>query len=258
MPTRDRTSLVELAIRCMDLTSLTGDETPADIGELCARALRPDRDDPAAPRVAAVCVYPRFVGLAAERLRATGVRVVAVAGGFPSGVASVQERVEEIAGVIEAGADEVDTVLDRMALGAAEGEGAVWDPLLSWREPSRGATMKVILETGALDSPELIREAGELAIRAGADFLKTSTGKIGLGASPGAVRELLRIVRDARHDDGRRVGVKVAGGIGKVDEAIAYIHIAQDEFGTEWPAPERFRIGASSLLDALVAARRGA
>ena len=249
-------STIELAIRCVDLTSLEPDDADERILALCERALRPD-PDAASPRVAAVCVYPRFVRAAAVRLAGTPVRVAAVAGGFPSGVATVEERVDEIRSCIASGAGEIDTVLDRMALGAADGESGALEQLRASREAAAGATMKVILETGALDSPGLIRRAAELAIEAGADFLKTSTGKVGLGASPGAARDVMQVAREAFRREGRVVGIKVAGGIRRVDDALGYLDIAREVLGPDWLTPQRFRIGASSLLDALVAERRG-
>lgn len=252
----DRRGTLERAIRCIDLTSLEEDDTEERILALCERALRPDPGDATVAPVAAVCMLPRFVRAAAQRLAGTSVRVAAVAGGFPSGVASVEERVDEIRACIASGADEIDTVLDRMALGAADGEPGALEQLRASREAAAGVTMKVILETGALDSPGLIRRAAELAIDAGADFLKTSTGKVGLGASPGAAREVMRVARDAFERDGRIVGVKVAGGIRRVDDALGYLEIALDVLGPDWLTPQRFRIGASSLLDALVAERR--
>jgi deoxyribose-phosphate aldolase len=143
-----------------------------------------------------------------------------------------------------------------MALGAADGESWVLEQLRASREAAPGATLKVILETGALESPGLIRRAAELAIDAGADFLKTSTGKIGLGASPGAAREVMQVAAEAFRREGRVVGIKVAGGVRRVDDALGYLEIAREVLGPDWLTPQRFRIGASSLLDALVAARR--
>jgi deoxyribose-phosphate aldolase len=250
--------MLELAIRCVDLTSLEEDDTDERILALCERALRPDPDDATLAPVAAVCVFPRFVRAAAGRLAGTPVRVAAVAGGFPSGVATVEERVDEIRACVAAGADEIDTVLDRMALGAADGEQAALEGLMASREAAGGVALKVILETGALDSPGLIRRAGELAIRAGADFLKTSTGKVGMGASPGAAREVMGVAHDAFERDGRAVGVKVAGGIRRVEDALGYLEIAQGVLGRGWLTPQRFRIGASSVLEALVKERRDA
>jgi deoxyribose-phosphate aldolase len=250
--------MLELAIRCLDLTSLEDDDTDERILALCERALRPDPDDATLAPVAAVCVFPRFVRAAAGRLAGSPVRVAAVAGGFPSGVATVEERVDEIRACVAAGADEVDTVLDRMALGAADGEPAALEQLMASREAAAGVALKVILETGALDSPGLIRRAAELAIRAGADFLKTSTGKVGMGASPGAAREVMQVVHDAFEREGRVVGVKVAGGIRRVEDALGYLEIALDVLGRDWLTPQRFRIGASSVLDALVAQRPAA
>jgi deoxyribose-phosphate aldolase len=248
--------MLELAIRCMDLTSLEDDDTEERILALCERAVRPDPDDPSLAPVAAVCVYPRFAQAAAGRLAGTPVRVAAVAGGFPSGVATVEDRVEEIRSCVASGADEIDTVLDRMALGAADGEPGALEQLRASREAAGGATLKVILETGALDSPGLIRRAGELAIDAGADFLKSSTGKVGLGASPGAAREMMQVAREAFQREGRIVGVKVAGGVRRVEDALGYLETVRGVLGPDWLTPQRFRIGASSLLDALVAERR--
>lgn len=248
--------VLELAIGCMDLTSLDDDDTPERIARLCERALAPDPADPALGPVAAVCIAPRFLDVARDTLAGSQVRLAAVAGGFPSGVASAGERVAEIRRAIEAGAQEIDTVLDRMAL-AADGEPQVLDELRASREAAEGVTLKVILETGALESPDLIGRAADVAIAAGADFLKTSTGKSGLGASPGAARQLMEIVRELHDAGGRTVGIKVAGGIRRVDDAIGYLRLAERELGAAWLTPRRFRIGASSLLDALVEERRG-
>ena len=252
MPTPGRPELVRLALRCLDLTDLDPDASSESIRELCRRARRPD-DRGEVPPVAAVCVAPPFVSLAREALDGSGVRVATVAGGFPSGVATVDERVREIGDAIAAGAEEIDTVLDRMALGAADGEPQVLEELRASRRAAAEATLKVILETGALDSPDLIRQASDVAVRAGADFLKTSTGRFGLGASPGATRLMMEVVRDAAAAGGRPVGIKVAGGLRTVDDACGYLELASEVLGDRWLDPSRFRIGASSLLDALVA-----
>jgi deoxyribose-phosphate aldolase len=252
MSTSERLELARLALRCLDLTDLEPNAREDDIRRLCERARRPDGRG-AAPSVAAVCVLPTYVSLARDVLDGSGVCVATVAGAFPSGVATVEERVREIGDAIDAGAQEIDTVLDRMALGDADGEPQVLEQLRASREAAGNATLKVILETGALDSPDLITQASRVAIQAGADFLKTSTGRVGLGASPGATRLMMKVVRDADARGDGPVGIKVAGGIRAVDDACRYLELARDVLGPDWLAPSRFRIGASSLLDGLIA-----
>ena len=250
-------ALAIVALRCIDLTSLTGEETRADVEALCERALRPDPDDDTVPSVAAVCLYPAAVDVAASKLAGTGVRVAATAGAFPSGRASEEERAREIREAIDRGAEEVDTVLDHAAF--LEGRTArVRRELEASREAAGAATLKVILETGALASPEAVRGATLLAIEAGADFVKSSTGKREPGATPEAFRAMSEAVRDVGEATGQAVGVKVAGGVRTADVATSYAEIVRETLGADWLQPSRFRIGASSLLDDLVPRVRAA
>lgn len=247
-PPESRTSsLVELAIRCLDLTSLEGGETPEQVAKLCEKAARPG---PGLPSVAAVVLYPQYVAMAADRLKDTGVRVATV-NGFPMPTEPMAKRLAEIHAALDAGADEIDIVLDREAFTSGRRDSAT-EGIRRAKEEAGSATLKVILETGELRTEKLIREASRLAMDAGADFLKTSTGKIGEGASPKAARAMMGAVRDFADVDGRVVGVKFSGGVRTTGQALEYMGLVEGELGPEWLAPDRFRIGASSLLDDLV------
>ncbi len=241
---------LERVLRCMDLTSLSDHDTPDDISALCGRAARPG-PGPSLPAVAAVCVYPRFVALACERLAGSGVRIAAAAGAFPTGEALLGDRVGEIRRALEAGATEIDTVLDHRAFLAGRRD-EVAEVLTASRTVCGDATMKVILETGALGSGALVREAAQLAMDAGADFIKSSTGKIAIGATPGAARSMMEAVADFHGRTGRRVGVKLSSGIRTAEQALEYLEMLGRVLGPEWATPALFRIGASSLLDDVV------
>ncbi len=241
---------LELVVRCMDLTSLEQADTPETIEALCERAATPGPD---VPRVAAVCVYPRLVPTAKGSLSGTGILVAAAAGAFPSGRASIEERVSEIRGALEAGADEIDTVLDYRALLAGD-ESAVRGELEASRHACGDHTMKVILETGALGTEEAVHRASSITVESGADFIKTSTGKIAVGAAPDAVRWIAETIGAGARGGGRPVGLKVAGGIRTADQALVYLDLVEDRLGSDWATPGRFRIGASSLLEEVVAA----
>jgi deoxyribose-phosphate aldolase len=231
-----------LLIACLDLTSL-GDADDDDVVEaLCARAMRPVPDAPDLC-VAAVCVWPRLVPVAARALAGSGVRIAAATGGFPDPSADLTTRLGEVARAIDAGADEVDVVVNRRLLGDPQ---ALAEELAEVRVAASGVTWKAILETGALTPEETVAIA-RLCIEAGADFLKTSTGKGPPGATPAAVRDLAAIIKEGD----RPVGLKVSGGVRTSDAAIAYLRIVRDALGPRWLDPEHFRIGASSLLDDL-------
>ena len=235
---------VELAVRCLDLTSLSDEDTDEGIRELCARAMEPAVG---VPHVAAVCVSPRFARFTSELLRGSGVRLAVATGAFPSGVLSMESRVREIGEAIDAGADEIDTVMDHRAF--LEGRAAeVRTQLEASREACGDRTMKVILETGALPDAGAIRRAAELAIDAGADFVKSSTGKVGPGVTSPAARAMCEAVRDS----GRSVGVKLSGGVRTSEQALGHLSTVDEVLGSGWLTPERFRIGASSLLVDLV------
>jgi deoxyribose-phosphate aldolase len=239
---------LELAIRCTDLTTLEGSDTTGKIIAMCAKAVRPDptRDD--VPSVAAVCLYPQHVPVAVEQLRGTGVKVASVAGGFPAGLGSLGSRLHEIRDVVEAGADEIDIVLNRsLFLGGRYAEA--FEELVAAREAAGSTHLKVILETGELGSYDRVRQASMLAMAAGADFIKTSTGKIGVSATLPVALCMLEAVRDFRTQTGRLVGVKVAGGVRRAKQALQHMVLVRETVGMEYVNPGLFRIGASSLLN---------
>ena len=239
---------LQLAIRCMDLTTLEGSDTTGKIVTLCAKAMRPDALRPEVPSVAAVCLYPQLVPVAVEHLRGSGVAVASVAGGFPSGLGPLDARLQEIRGVAEAGADEIDIVLNRsLFLGGRYAE--VFEELVAAREAAGPAHLKVILETGELGSYDRVRQASMLAMAAGADFIKTSTGKIGVSATLPVALCMLEAVRDFRAQTERLVGVKVAGGVRRAKQALQHLVLVHETVGMEYLSPRLFRIGASSLLN---------
>ncbi|MGZ8582229.1 MAG: deoxyribose-phosphate aldolase [Actinomycetota bacterium] len=239
---------LELAIRCMDLTTLEGTDTTGKIVAMCAKAVRPDPLRSEVPSVAAVCLYPQLVRVAVEQLRGTSVAVASVAGGFPSGLGPFDARLREIQDVAEAGADEIDIVLNRsLFMGGRYTEA--FEELVAAREAAGSAHLKVILEAGELGSYDRIRQASMLAMAAGADFIKTSTGKISVNATLPSALCMMEAARDFQQQTGRRVGVKVAGGVRRSKQAIQYLVLVHETLGSEWMTPELFRIGASSLLN---------
>ena len=239
---------LDLAIRCMDLTTLEGTDTPGKIVAMCAKAVRPNPLDAEVPSVAAVCLYPQLVPVAVAQLRGTGVHVASVAGAFPAGLGPLDARLAEVRDVVAMGADEVDIVLNRsLFLGGRSAEA--FEELVAAREAAGAARLKVILETGELGSYDRIRQASMLAMAAGADFIKTSTGKIGVAATLPTALCMEEAARDFLRETGRPVGIKVAGGIRRSKQAIQYLVVLHETLGPEWLTPDRFRIGASSLLN---------
>lgn len=248
--------LLRLAVSCMDLTTLEGADTEARVEALCRKAARPDVDQPDVPPVAAVCVYPVLVAAARGALEGSGVRVAAVAGGFPATRTPLELRLREVAFAVAEGADEIDITLNRDAFLAGRlGEAA--DEIAAAREACEGALLKVILETGELGSYDAIRRASVLAIGAGADMVKTSTGKIPAAATLPVGLCIMEAIRDYRDATGRAVGLKISGGVRNAKDAWRYLVVVNETLGPEWLAPERFRFGASSLLnDVLLQLRR--
>jgi deoxyribose-phosphate aldolase len=239
---------LDLAIRSMDLTTLEGVDTMGRVVSLCAKAVRPDPTDATIPSVAAVCVYPQLVPVALGEVKGSSVRVASVAGSFPAGLGPLSSRLAEIREVVEQGAHEVDIVLNRsLFLGGRY--AACFEELAAAREAAGEAHLKVILEVGELGSYDRIRQASVLAMAAGADFIKTSTGKIGVSASLPSALCMMEAARDFFHETGRRVGIKVAGGIRASKQAVQYLVLLYETLGPEWMTPELFRIGASSLLN---------
>jgi deoxyribose-phosphate aldolase len=248
---------VDAAIGLVDLTSLEGTDTPRKVAALAERAMRPDPSDPSVPPVAAVCVYPDLIGVVARVLGGTEVRAASVAGAFPSGRTSLRVKLAEVREAVHAGADEIDMVLDRGAfLDGAYGK-ALHD-VQAIREACGDAHLKVILETGELRTLDAAHRAAWLALLGGAEFVKTSTGKTSPSATPAAVLALLQAAMAYGEASGREVGVKASGGIRATEDALAYFALVRDSAGPAWLAPQRFRFGASSLLDDLVARRAGA
>jgi len=239
---------LDLAIRAMDLTTLEGVDTIGKVISICAKAVRPDPIDASIPPVAAVCLYPQNVPPALEELKGTSVKVASVAGSFPAGLGPLDARLTEIRWVVEQGAHEVDIVLNR-ALFLGGRYAACFEELAAAREAVGSAHLKVILETGELGSYDRIRQASVLAMAAGADFIKTSTGKLGVSATLPNALCMMEAARDFFDETGRRVGVKVAGGIRASKQAIQYLTLVYETLGPDWMTPERFRIGASSLLN---------
>ncbi len=246
---------LDTAISMIDLTTLEGQDTPGKVRALCTKARRPDPADPGAPAVAAVCVYPDLAGVAAAGLAGSGVHVASVATAFPSGRASLAVKLADTRFAIAEGADEVDMVIDRGAFLAGD-YGGVYDEIAAVREACAGsAHLKVILETGELVTLDNVRRASWLAMLAGADFIKTSTGKVSPAATLPVTLVMLEAVRDFREAHGRQVGVKAAGGIRTAKDAVRYLVLVNETAGEDWLDPDWFRIGASSLLNDLLMQR---
>jgi deoxyribose-phosphate aldolase len=239
---------LDLAIRCMDLTTLEGVDTPGKVLALCAKAVRPDPLDPSVPSVAAVCVYPELVPIAAHALRDSPVAVASVAGSFPAGLGPLDVRLREIAWAVEHGADEIDIVLNRSAFLSGDFAGA-FDEIVAAKRACGAAHLQVILETGELGSYDAVRRASVLAMAAGADFIKTSTGKIGTSATLPVALCMSEAIRDYFEQTGRMVGLKVAGGVRTAKQSWQYLVIINETLGSRWMTPTWFRIGASSLLN---------
>ncbi|GAA1734768.1 deoxyribose-phosphate aldolase [Luedemannella helvata] len=245
---------IDLAIRMVDLTTLEGADTPGKIRALCAKARRPDPADPSCPAVAAVCVYPALVPTAAEALRGSGVHLASVATSFPSGQAPLDVRLADTRAAVEAGADEIDMVINRGAFLSGR-YLEVFEEIVAVKEACGDAHLKVILETGELATYDNVRRASWLAMLAGGDFIKTSTGKVAPAATPAVTLVMLEAVRDFRAQTGRQVGVKPAGGIRTTKDAIKYLVLVNETAGDDWLHPDWFRFGASTLLNDLLMQR---
>jgi len=239
---------LDLAVRMMDLTTLEGADTPGKVAALSSKAMRPDPADLTVPSVAAVCVYPNLVPHALERVRGSGVKVASVSTAFPSGQVPTDLKVEEAARVAELGADEIDMVIDRGAFLSGH-YAKVYDEVRRVKEASGRAHLKVILETGELGTYDNVRRASLLAVAGGADFIKTSTGKIQPAATLPVTLVMLEAIRDVYEETGRRIGMKPAGGIRYSKQAVQYLVLLHETLGPEWLTPDLFRFGASSLLN---------
>ena len=242
---------LDLAIRCCDLTTLEGSDSPGKIEQLAAKAMRPNPLDPSVPHVAALCIYPRFVAQAAGRLSGSGVKVASVATAFPSGHSSLRARLDEVSRAVSDGANEIDIVISRGAFLAGD-EEAVFEEVAASKEVAGSAHIKAILETGELGSYDRIRRASLVALAAGADTIKTSTGKIPAASTLPVALCMAEALRDFADVTGEIRGLKVAGGIRKAKDAIRYLVIINETLGERWLTPDLFRIGASSLLNDLL------
>ena len=245
---------IDLAIRMVDLTTLEGMDSPGKVRAMCAKALRPDPTDPSAPPVAAVCVYGDLVATA-RSVVGDRVHVAAVATAFPSGRASLAVKLLDTSDAVAAGADEIDMVIDRGAFLSGEYQ-RVFDEIVAVKDACGGAHLKVILETGELRTLDNVRRASWLAMLAGADFIKTSTGKVVPAATPPVTLVMLEAVRDFEAMTGRLIGVKAAGGIRTSKDAIKYLVIVNETVGDRWLTPDLFRFGASTLLNDLLQQRQ--
>ncbi|CAN5534743.1 deoxyribose-phosphate aldolase [soil metagenome] len=237
-----------------DLTTLEGADTPGKVRALAAKALRPDPTDPSCPATAAVCVYPDLVS-AARAVVGDRMHVASVATAFPSGRSSLEVKLREVADATAAGADEIDMVIDRGAFLTGRVQ-QVFDDIVAVKQACGPAHLKVILETGELVTYDNVRRASWLAMLAGADFIKTSTGKVQPAATLPVTMVMLVAVRDFRAATGRQVGVKPAGGIRSAKDAVRHLVVINEVAGPDWLDPDWFRIGASSLLNDLLLQRQ--
>jgi deoxyribose-phosphate aldolase len=249
---------IDMAITMVDLTTLEGADTPGKVRALCAKAVRPDPSDPTVPSVGAICVYNDMVKIARTELDNNGgqnIPVAAVSTAFPSGRASMEVKIRDTKDALENGAAEIDMVIDRGAFLSGR-LGEVFDEIKAIKEVcGNSAHLKVILETGELVTLDNVRKASYLAMLAGADFIKTSTGKVAPAATAPVVLVMLEAVRDYYNETGIRIGVKPAGGIRTTKDAMKQLVLVNETAGPEWLTPSLFRIGASALLNDLLMQR---
>ena len=251
---------LDMAIKMMDLTTLEGMDTPERVRSLCLKAMTPDPEDLDCPRPAAICVYGDMVKYAKGALGKSGIYVAAVATAFPSGRASLKVKLLDTKEAVAAGADEIDMVIDRGAFLAGnylEVFRQIQQVKLACQRPTgKPAHLKVILETGELQTYDNIRRASYLAMLAGADFIKTSTGKVTVNATLPITLLMLQAVRDWYEETSVRIGVKPAGGIRSSKDALRYLVVVKETAGDEWLNPDLFRFGASSLLNDVLMQRQ--
>ncbi len=239
---------IRLAISMCDLTTLEGKDSPGKIRQMCAKAVRPDPTDLSVPPVAAVCVYPDLVSIAKRALLGSTVKIASVATAFPSGRSPLSLKLTDVKRAVSAGADEIDMVIDRGAFLAGDLR-KVFDEIAAVKDACRDAHLKVILETGELETYDNVRRASDLAIAAGADFIKTSTGKVQPAATPPVTLCMLEAIRDHWLATGVKIGMKPAGGIRTSKQALHYLVLVKETLGADWLTPDLFRFGASSLVN---------
>lgn len=242
---------IRLAISMLDLTTLEGKDSEGKVRQLCQKAMRPLPGDPSVPHVAAVCVYPNLVPAAREELANSGVKVASVATGFPAGLVPLPVKIEDVRRAVAMGADEIDMVIDRGAFLSGD-YGRVFEEIVAVKDACGSARLKVILETGELETYDNVRKASQLAMNAGADFIKTSTGKIQPAATPSVVLVMLEAIRDHYRGTGRRVGMKPAGGVRTSKQALHLLVLVKETLGDAWLTPDLFRIGASTVANDLL------
>jgi len=246
---------LDMLIRMIDLTTLEGADTPGKVRSLAHKGIQPDPEDPSCPPVAAICVYPDLVADVIAVTSGTPVKVAAVATAFPAGRAAMDVKVADTRQAVADGAHEIDMVIDRGAFLSGR-YGKVLEEVVAAKEACGDAHLKVILETGELATLDNVRRASVLAMIGGADFIKTSTGKISPAATRPVTMVMLQAVADFRAATGRMVGVKAAGGIRTSKDAIRYLVLVNETAGPDWLDPDWFRIGASSLLNDVLLQRR--
>ncbi|MFO8029542.1 MAG: deoxyribose-phosphate aldolase [Cyclonatronaceae bacterium] len=242
---------LKMALRMVDLTTLEGMDSPGKVRQLCHKALYPHKLDSDIPRVAAICVYPNRVRLAADILKGSGIHVASVATSFPSGMSTLEGRTDEVKFAVDEGADEIDMVISRWAFLKGDYQH-IFDEVATIKEACGPAHLKVILETGELETYENVRKASDIAIYAGADFIKTSTGKISPAATMPVTLVMLYAIRDYYFKTGNKIGMKPAGGIRDAKTALHYLVMVKETLGADWLTPDLFRFGASSLANDLL------
>ena len=230
------------------LTTLEGKDSPGKVKQLCYKASHLHDSFPGLPNVAAICVYPTMVAIAKKALAGTGIKVASVATAFPSGMADMHAKLDEVKSVIDAGADEVDMVISRGKFLRGDYQ-YVSDEIAQVKDACGETHLKVILETGELVTLDNVRLASDIAMESGADFIKTSTGKVSPAATPPVVLTMLEAIRDFQTKTGKKIGMKPAGGIGQAKQAIQYLVMIKETLGHDWLSPDLFRFGASSLAN---------
>ncbi|MCH8979073.1 MAG: deoxyribose-phosphate aldolase [Armatimonadetes bacterium] len=239
---------LKMVVAMTDLTTLEGKDSPGKVRQMCAKAVRPNPRDPSVPSVAAVCVYPNLVPTAVKALEGSDVKVASVATSFPSGQIPIDKRLEEVRSAVDAGADEIDMVINRGAF--MQGDyGKVFDEIAAVKEACGKARLKVILETGELETYDNVRRASCIGMEAGGDFIKTSTGKVSPAATMPVTLVMLEAIREHYLDTGKRIGMKPAGGIRTSKQSLHYLAMLKETLGDDWLTPELFRFGASTLLN---------
>jgi len=242
---------LKLALSMVDLTTLEGGDSPGKVRQLCYKAMHPHDKVEGIPKVAAICVYPSFVKLAKETLAGSGVHVASVATAFPSGWAPMKAKLEEVRYCVEEGADEIDMVISRGEF-LRGNYSYIFDEVAAVKEACGDAHLKVILETGELHTLDNVRKASDIAMYAGADFIKTSTGKINPAATQPVTLVMLEAIRDYYYKTGVKIGMKPAGGIRDSKLALRYLVMLRETLGNDWLTPDLYRFGASSLANDLI------